>query len=221
MKYYIIKNDFKGSGSPATLNAVLAERFDAANPMPPMSGYSWTKSKDLDIEFPSDLFLISKDCYYDFNYIGFWKGFVVSEQFKAFIDKYLLEYKKVNLITLNHEGKDISNKKYYFVYIPMKNRVDIIDYRSSEFVLDYSILKLRGLSEEDVKKDNNYFGNIKEYKRLIMKNTGNPDVFQVKDLIVQDLVCSPKFKDDIIQHKVSNLVFIDTHDMNLFNNYYL
>ena len=221
MKYYIIKNDFKEHGAPALLNAVLAEKFDINNPMPSMTGYSWTKSKDLDIEFPDELFLITKDKFYDFNYNIFWKGFVISEQFKVFIDRYLLEYKKVNLKVINHKGKEISNKKYYFIYIPMKNRIDNINYASSEFTLDDSILKLRGLSEEEIKKDNNYFGNIKEYKSLVINNTNKFEIFQVKDLIVQDLICSSKFKEDLYNHEVSKIVFIDTSDMNDFNNYYL
>jgi len=222
MNHYLLKNDYNKAGVPATLNAVLAENFNEKDPMPAMAGYSWTKTRDPNREYPKDLFLISKDKSYKFDYIKFWEGYVISKKFKEKIDKFNLSYKSVNLDVIGWKNNKITEEEYFFIDVPSSNSIDCIDYESSSFELDKQMIELRGLTEQKIIKEKNYYGNIKTYDSLVLlkeKENGN-DIFRIKDNTIHDLVCSENFKQELLNDDIYGINFLAFDEMDTYHNYF-
>lgn len=193
MKYYILNNDKNKTGVPVLLNAVLAEEFNPQNPMPPMVGYSWCCAYRNERIYPDELYLISKDRLYTFDYIRFWDGYVVSSEFLELIKSFSsFRYNIVKLNVIGWKGVKITDKKYYFIEIPISEWIDAIDFEKSVFMLDDYMLELKGLNKEQVIAEKNYFTNIKAYKSIHIDSSRckNNQIFQVRDNIIQDLICS-------------------------------
>jgi len=220
MNHYLLKNDYTKAGVPPILNAVLAEHFNEKDPMPPMAGYSWTKTRDPNREYPKDLFLISKDKSYKFDYIKFWEGYVISKKFKEKIDNFDLSYKSVNLKVIGWKNNKITEKEYFFIDVPSSNSIDCINYDESSFELDKQMIELRGLKESKIIKEKNYYGNIKAYDSLVLSKEIKNNIFRVKDNTILDLVCSENFKQELLNDNIYGIDFISFDQMNTYHNYF-
>lgn len=214
MKYYILNNDKNKTGVPVLLNAVLAEEFNPQNPMPPMVGYSWCCAYRNERIYPDELYLISKDRLYTFDYIRFWDGYVVSSEFLELIKSFSsFRYNIVKLNVIGWKGVKITDKKYYFIEIPISEWIDAIDFEKSVFMLDDYMLELKGLNKEQVIAKKNYFTNIKAYKSIHIDSSRckNNQIFQVRDNIIQDLICSQEFLNELEKSNIYGIGVIDTN----------
>ena len=213
MKYYIINRDENCKGVPFLLNAVLAENFDPKNPMPPMKGYSWTPSPGYAKKFPKELYLISKDRLYKFDYMPFWIGYVISSDFFELIAQHSnFEYTIVKLHTINWKGKVITDKKYFFLYIPYENWLNAIDFEKSKFILDDDLIKMKGLSAKKILNEKDFVSNIKTYDSIYINESkcDNNQIFKVNDNILHDLICSDSFLKKMMESNIYGINAIDT-----------
>ncbi|GGG88970.1 hypothetical protein GCM10007415_23830 [Parapedobacter pyrenivorans] len=189
MNYYILSNNYRLQTT-FTSDGVLAEGYDQKNPFPPMK-YSWTKPRDLNRVYPSELNYIFKGGIFKLDYASFWDGYIVSREFKELIDILRCPvYKSVRLNVLNIKGERISNEGEYF-FLDMRHSVqDVVDYPKSLFFLNEDMIKMRGLTIEQVKSTGDYFGNIKAYEKIALKEEKvDFNIFKLKDIAVHDLVC--------------------------------
>ena len=77
----------RGKGVPIAMNAVLAEKFDKNNSMPPMD-YEWMRNKaGVKTNFPKKLWLIAKEKLLLFDYYPAFNGFIVSSKFLEIMKK--------------------------------------------------------------------------------------------------------------------------------------
>ncbi|SDC32843.1 Imm43 family immunity protein [Niabella drilacis] len=218
MSYYIVTNNYNLPTSSAS-NGVLAEQYDANTPFPPMK-YSWTKPRDPDRIYPSELFYILKgETTFNIDYSSFWDGYIISEKFKSLLDSANCpHYKSVKLAVINTKGEDIAKGERFF-FIDMRSAVqDIIDYAHSSFILNEDMIKIRGLTVEAVRKSGDYFGNIKSYEQLSLKQENiRFDIFKLKDLAVNDLVCNEQCCAKI-RESFNTIECINLMDMRPYNN---
>lgn len=220
MSYFVLKNNFKKRGVPPVINAVLAECFNIKHPMPPMSGYSWTcidKEKRI---YPNELYLVSKDRFYNFDYVGFWDGYIISENFKNLLDVYSnFSYKEISLHVIGWKGNVITDKKYFFIEIPNIEWVDAIDYDKSFFCLNEYFIKLKGLDVNEVIAKKDFYMNIKKYTSISLdsKKCNSNNIFKLLDGVIHDLVC-----DDIFYNKMNELDIygVDVIDLDNIEHYF-
>ena len=127
--------------TPVNLTAVLAERYDPKNPMPPMN-YPWLRPKS-GVPFPETLYLICENHrYLKFDYLPWFNGFIISERLKdhfleasskaeASTEEY---YQMIPLKSVNINGENNSLKRFF--YLNFTSQFSIIDYEASEYVLN-------------------------------------------------------------------------------------
>lgn len=218
MKYYIIINNRKHQSVSSPINGVLAEEYRKEDPFPAMK-YDWTKPRDFNRQYPSNLFFIIKgETKFELDYANYWDGFIISQKFKDIIDKSNCPaYKCAKLTIVNTKGEDISNSRNYY-FIEMRNSViDAIDYNNSQFLLDSDMIKMRGLTISEVEKSGAYFGNIKEYQKLsLLSKEIEFDIFQLKDIVIHDLVCNENIK--AILEELNSIKFLSTEDAYEYSN---
>ncbi|WP_338815837.1 Imm43 family immunity protein (plasmid) [Bernardetia sp. Wsw4-3y2] len=196
MNYYILLNNRNLKGISTPVNAVLAETYKKEDPFPAMK-YEWTKPRDFDRNYPSNLFFIVKgEKKFVLDYTFYWNGFIISQKFKDLLDKCNVpNYKQSKLTVVNIKGEDISNSTDYYFIEMRGNTVDAIDYNKSDFILDTNMIEMRGLTIDEVEKSDNYYGHIKKYEKISLKDTNVEfDIFPLKDIILHDLVCNEDVK---------------------------
>ncbi|WP_114789443.1 hypothetical protein U0035_07835 [Niabella yanshanensis] len=217
MNYYIFSNNYSQRTSSAA-DGILAEGYDKNNPFPPMK-YSWTKPRDLDRVYPSELYYIFKGIDFYLDYASFWDGYIISGAFKNLLDTLKCpSYKSVKLKVVNAKGEDISGGREYF-FIDMRSVVqDVVDYTNSLFTLNEDIIKMRGLSIEKIRNSGDYFGNIKVYEKIsLLEQNISYNIFKLKDLAVHDLICDEQGHQKI-QEFFNTIQHVNIADMTQYNN---
>ena len=139
---YKILQRLPSDDTPIVLDAVLAEKYDAKNPMPSMD-YPWRRMKSgIKAPFPEQIFLISNyDDLLRFDFYPKFSGFIISEALKdklveqaAFDEASIDDYCQIVPIkSVNISGRRNTVKRYFF--LRFINTFPIIDYDASEFVL--------------------------------------------------------------------------------------
>ncbi len=210
MKYYIIKQNDKLSGVPIFLNAVLSEKYDKTNPMPPMR-YDWFRKtyKGRKIPFPSEAYLISKNKLLKSDYLSNFGGFIISKEMLDLIELSKSKpFDKIKLKTLGWKGKNITDKEYYFIDYLFSDRLENIDYEKSLFAWDTSELKYDRRTIENIMEEE-YPKYIKGFKELILKEVPY-DVFQLRNSKVSNfLICNEQFKNKVLEKKIYGVNFIE------------
>lgn len=195
MSYHLIIPEFGKPGIPTIINGVLTEKFDPKNPLPPMAGYSWTKTRDPNRVYPSELWLVTKERRFSFDYMQFWDGYIVSKKFKRLLDAHPHpEYKEVRLQVIGWKGKPVTNKDYYFIDIPLANQVNGVDRGGTLLEWDADLLRLTGNTEDAIKASGKYLGLTRLHDQLVLKPNIRFDVFRLYDMIIHDLFCNDIFK---------------------------
>lgn len=89
----------------------------------------------------------------------------------------------------------ITDKKYFFLYIPYKNWLNAIDFEKSKFILDDDLIKMKGLSAEKILSKKDFVSNIKTYDSIYINESkcNNNQIFKINDNIIHDLICSDSF----------------------------
>ena len=120
--------------TPVYLDAVMTESFDPKNPFPGIS-YSWNKiPKGEKQDFPEKLFLISRENWVEFDYHAQFNGFILSDRFLSFMQKYgnMENFQIVKLSIIGTTGNILTETGYNYLY-PYK-RANIIDYDASQYI---------------------------------------------------------------------------------------
>lgn len=205
-KFYAMEKQV-GEGVPIFFNAVLAEKYDESNPMPEMN-YEWCRRKgENPVDFPEKLFLICKEKLLNFDYITYFKGFIVSEVFLNIFKKYssMLGFQEVPLIVISYKGQSVTDKKYY--YLSPYKKEKWVDYEQSQFTV------LKGKKREDVISSDGAF--IEKFQTILLKETEiNQDVFPLKgSLLTRYLFCSDLFKTEIEKENLVGINFIRIEEL--------
>lgn len=158
--YYVLERQ-EGVGCPVFINALLHEEFHEGGANINMD-YDWhfmpypQKLRPL----PKELFLISKDRKYNFDFASDFNGFIVSAEFLNIVESFDLgHWERSKLHVSDQKGKNISDKEYHFLRLPREHRQKgIVDQQNSKL---------------DVRKN----GEIKKIWSLALNNMPLPDMF--------------------------------------------
>ena len=182
-------------GVPIFLNGVLAEKFNRNDPMPPMD-YPWTwRKKGKKVDFPKELWLVTKEKLLLFDYYPDYNGLLVSDKFLELMKKNHLDTNVdiVPLNTVSWKGKEITLKKYF--YVRFNDDEALIDYDKSDFDLE------KDANMDFVKKIG--FG-IKKFNEINLKKTKiDKSFFTLSDTTFgKYLFCDKLFKKELEQAKL-------------------
>ncbi|SFE66467.1 Immunity protein 43 [Paenibacillus algorifonticola] len=205
-KLYVIEQK-SDKGIPILLNGVLAEGFNVKNPMPEMD-YDWCRKavKEAEIDFPEKLFLICKEKWLIFDYIVFFRGFIISEEFLKLFRTYssMEGFQLVPLETKSWKGEKNTDKQYYYLFPYKKEKW--VDYEESKYLV------MHGKTKEDVISKNGLF--VQKFETIILKDSEvNKEVFTLKgSRLERCLFCSDDFKEGVEKENLVGIEFISIED---------
>jgi Immunity protein 43 len=199
-------------GIPIFLDAVLCEKFDPLNPMPPMN-YSWSRNKPgIQSNFPEKLWLVTKDPLLSFDYLPSFSGFIVSKEMLNVIIENTIEkkYQVVPLETIGWKNKQVTKKEYF--YLKFYIGENFVDYLSSEYVLQ------KNAKMEFVNKIG--YG-IDVFKKLqfVENITADNPFFVLNDVTYNTYIfCNELFKDKIHSTSLHGIDIIELENfVKLYN----
>ncbi|SHG43235.1 Imm43 family immunity protein [Pedobacter caeni] len=196
-------------GVPVFLEGILAEKFDAKDPM--AGGvYEWARTRGKKyVDYPEHLWLICKERLLLFDYYPFDGGFLVSDSFLSIIEKYILPgtVQYVPLKVCSAKGKKITDKEYF--YLRFVERDDLINYEESEFTVQ------RSANNDLVMKAG--FG-IEKFEKIVLKNVTNEVFIPLDNTFARYVFCTEQVKAELLNRKMYGFDIIYYYELPLLYN---
>ena len=124
------------AGAPAYLDGLMHEQFHADGASKPMK-YDWAKSSPIGRKWkpaPAELWLVTKDRHYDFDFRAAFGGFMVSRTLWDALNADSNAWHASGVHAVDAKGQPVSSKSYVFVQPDLKASVpDPIQKDSSVF----------------------------------------------------------------------------------------
>ncbi|WP_339258749.1 DUF1629 domain-containing protein [Lysinibacillus sp. FSL K6-3209] len=199
-KFAIFKKE--GIFCPNLLEGIMHTEFFEKNPFEPRDSDDgeWRTSKNIITELPKEIWFVSKDKKYDFDFRWEDGGFFVSLDFLNLLKKFEIrnfQYTKLNMV--NKHKESISSKEYYFVRFYNKLE-DVIDMEKSNI---------------EIYKQN---GHIKKIWDLQLKSKAMlPEVFQINNIrLFRVMFCSEEFKNEVEKLKLKGIIFVPSNEADMY-----
>lgn len=169
--YYVLEKD-NGPGCPSFLNAMLHENFIEKGASVPIE-YPWyfTQPSEPTHPLPPELFFITKDKKYSFDFATDFGGHIVSHRFLEKMQLFDLSAWEISkLKAVDQKKSPVSENKYYFIRQSRKLWI------SEAIDTNKSILE---------KRKN---GEIKKISKLVLKDEQFPEIFCTTEISLSNIV---------------------------------
>lgn len=187
---------------PTLLEGIMHTEFFDKNPFEPRDSDDgeWRAAKNTKTELPKEIWFVSKDRRYEFDFRCVDGGFFVSLEFLNLLKNFGIgnfQYTKSFMVNKNKES--ISSKEYYFLRFYDKLE-DVIDMENSNI---------------EFYKQN---GRIKKFWDLQLKSTTMlPEVFQINNIrLFEVLFCSEEFKKEVEKLKLKGITFVSSNEAGVY-----
>ncbi|AJY38632.1 immunity 24 family protein [Burkholderia humptydooensis] len=171
-------HEVKDTSCPVFINGLVHDKFMSNGADVEMNyAWHWVDKGEL-APLPEELWLITKDRSYSFDFRRAFNGYIISNRLLSLMDKYgTAGWDRAVLHVVNKKEEPISKLDYYFLRIS--------DGRVLSDVID--------LSESNVEFRRN--GDIKTISHLVLSDEIDAEIFMVNDLaLLGVLFCSAYFK---------------------------
>ncbi len=149
---------------------------------------------------PKEIWFVSKDKKYDFDFRWEDGGFFVSLEFLNLLKKFeIRNFQYTKLYMVNKHKESISSKEYYFVRFYNKLE-DVIDMEKSNI---------------EFYKQN---GHIKKIWDLQLESKAMlPEVFQINNIrLFRVMFCSEEFKNEVEKLKLKGITFVPSNEADVY-----
>lgn len=180
-KNYFFFRELKNTGCPVFINGLIHEEFHAKGADMEMNyNWYWVDSGQKLANLPNELWLISKDRLYSFDFRQAFNGYIVSERLLSLMDDFEVKnWEKCKLNIVNKKKEKISKINYFFLRKP-KNKL-------SKDLIDIDLSKI------DWRKN----GEKRSIQNLKLINEIEDDIFLIDDLALSGTIfCSEIFKNN-------------------------
>ncbi|MFY0519807.1 Imm43 family immunity protein [Lysinibacillus sp. UGB7] len=187
---------------PTLLDGILHTEFFEKDPFEARESDAgkWRTTKNIKTELPKELWFVSKDSSYAFDFRRDSQGFFISSEFLNLLLKFgINNFQYTKLYMVNRHKESISSKEYY--YVRFYDRLeDLIDMEKSCI--------------EFYKQD----GRIKKIWDLQLKKSNTlPDVFLLNNTrLLSILFCSEEFKKEAEKLKLKGITFVPSNEADVY-----
>lgn len=179
---------------PTLLEGILHAEFFEKEPFEPRDSDigEWRTTRNIETSLPKELWFVTKDKKYEFDFRWDSQGFLISSDFLNLLIKFQIhniQYTKLHIV--NKHKENVCSKEYYYLRFYDKLE-EAIDLEKSKIDFD------------------NRNGSIKEIWDLRLKNTIDfPNVFVLNNIgFAGILFCSEEFKEEAERLKIMGISFI-------------